>query len=236
MALCNVICSLCFGKSFAYDDPDFQHLLKMADKFFHYLSSASAVNFFPILWYLPFKANKAVEEGYDGIFKFVKRLVRECQSSAGDKQLAFINLAIKGENGAKSTAAADDSNGFPSVQTSTKIQGAETNHKNCERNICSDEGSVGPSTNGSDIDEECESVTYVATDLFIGGAETTHAGVMWALAFMIEYPDAQAQVQREIDEVVGNQRLPTWEDRHNLPYIQVNIMYYMWTCFNYHTV
>ena len=251
MALCNIICTLCFGKSFPYNDPTFQHLLKMADKFFHYLSSASAVNFFPILWYLPLKANKVVAEGYEGIFSFVKKLVVECRKGANTKQLAFIALAMTGKNGAKESEA-DESDGFPSANVCAGTVGTGTEHSHnahgCKndlsfpdvftkleesgntlqmasgRSLYSNVKSNGSLENDFDIDEVCESVTFVATDLFIGGAETTHAGVMWALVFMILNPDAQARVQLEIDEVVGNQRLPTWEDRHNLSYTQVKKM------------
>lgn len=34
------------------------------------------------------------------------------------------------------------------------------------------------------------------------------------------YPEVQKAAQKEIDEVVGPQRLPTWEDRDSLPYIR----------------
>lgn len=36
---------------------------------------------------------------------------------------------------------------------------------------------------------------------------------------MSEYPEAMAKAQREIDSVVGNDRLPTLSDRKNLPYV-----------------
>lgn len=37
---------------------------------------------------------------------------------------------------------------------------------------------------------------------------------------MALYPEAQAKAQREIDLVVGAERLPTAEDRRNLPYTE----------------
>ncbi|KIJ46528.1 hypothetical protein M422DRAFT_134348, partial [Sphaerobolus stellatus SS14] len=36
---------------------------------------------------------------------------------------------------------------------------------------------------------------------------------------MTLYPDVQAKAQAELDRVVGNDRLPTFSDRENLPYI-----------------
>ena len=37
---------------------------------------------------------------------------------------------------------------------------------------------------------------------------------------MLENPDAMAKAQKEIDSVVGNDRLPTFTDRENLPYLE----------------
>lgn len=37
---------------------------------------------------------------------------------------------------------------------------------------------------------------------------------------MVLYPEVQAKAQEEIDRVVGNNRLPHFEDRANLPYIE----------------
>lgn len=37
---------------------------------------------------------------------------------------------------------------------------------------------------------------------------------------MVLYPDVQTRAQAEIDRVVGKDRLPTYEDRTQLPYIE----------------
>ena len=36
---------------------------------------------------------------------------------------------------------------------------------------------------------------------------------------MVKYPSAQKTAQEEIDRIVGNERLPTFADMPNLPYI-----------------
>jgi hypothetical protein len=36
---------------------------------------------------------------------------------------------------------------------------------------------------------------------------------------MILYPEVAARAQAEIDEVIGPDRLPTFEDRPHLPYV-----------------
>nr|XP_054758528.1 cytochrome P450 2U1-like [Lytechinus pictus] len=239
MALCNIICSLCFGKSFSYDDPDFQKLLKMADQFFRYLSSASAVNFFPILWYLPLKANRAVTEGYEGIFAFVKKLVEEKQDGQWKSEAhGFIDVCLDEAKSKNCGGLRKKSN-----KMSADIQDKNNDRRGLKRTVVNGECdfisnkdfNVRDNMAHEEIDKKekdaletpdeynqqaiCEDVTYVATDMFIGGAETTHAGVMWGLVFMVLYPDIQAKVQKELDDVAGDS-LPVWSDRHRLPYTQ----------------
>ena len=37
---------------------------------------------------------------------------------------------------------------------------------------------------------------------------------------MLLYPDAQRTVQKQIDDVIGEGRMPNMEDANNLPYIR----------------
>ena len=41
---------------------------------------------------------------------------------------------------------------------------------------------------------------------------------------MVLYPDVQAQAQAEIDAVIGDEKLPTIEDREKLPYVSALVM------------
>ncbi len=41
---------------------------------------------------------------------------------------------------------------------------------------------------------------------------------------MVLYPDVQAQAQAEIDAIIGNDRLPTVEDREKLPFLSALTM------------
>ncbi|KAG1687731.1 Cytochrome P450 2C1 [Nymphon striatum] len=63
-----------------------------------------------------------------------------------------------------------------------------------------------------------EQLQYVIGDLFAAGTETSSTTIRWALLFMIHHPKIQQQVQAEIDEVIGKERLPKMEDKRLLPY------------------
>ncbi|KAJ1301356.1 hypothetical protein OPQ81_003755 [Rhizoctonia solani] len=61
------------------------------------------------------------------------------------------------------------------------------------------------------------------TNLFLmraGGTETSTLTMLWFVLAMAKYPEIQEKAQREIDAVVGTDRLPTVEDRVNMPYIE----------------
>ncbi|KAF8507550.1 cytochrome P450, partial [Gautieria morchelliformis] len=66
-----------------------------------------------------------------------------------------------------------------------------------------------------------EVIRNAGSTLFAGGADTarTMASLLTFLHAMLLFPKAQQKAQKELDEVVGLSRLPEYEDRENLPYI-----------------
>ena len=64
---------------------------------------------------------------------------------------------------------------------------------------------------------------YTAASLYTGGADTTVASLSIFCLAMTMYPEVQKKAQEEIDHVIGDQRLPTFRDRANLPYIEAVI-------------
>lgn len=57
-------------------------------------------------------------------------------------------------------------------------------------------------------------------DLFAAGTETTTTTLLWAFLFLLKNPHAETRARRELDRVVGRNRLPRYSDRGNLPYIE----------------
>lgn len=53
---------------------------------------------------------------------------------------------------------------------------------------------------------------------------------------MILFPEAQAQGHEEIDRVIGKDRMPTWEDREQLPVIRAMVEESLRCEFNAHTL
>ena len=60
-------------------------------------------------------------------------------------------------------------------------------------------------------------------DMFGGGYETTSTTMKWAIAFLVNYPAVQVEIQRQLDEVLG-ERNPSLNVRPNLPLIHATIL------------
>ncbi|KAE8385720.1 cytochrome P450 [Aspergillus alliaceus] len=60
---------------------------------------------------------------------------------------------------------------------------------------------------------------WSAGAIYLGGADTTVAALSCFFLAMILNPEVQRKAQEEIDRVVGPNRLPAFEDRDNLPYV-----------------
>lgn len=56
--------------------------------------------------------------------------------------------------------------------------------------------------------------------VFIAGGNSTWGTVLAALLFLTKYPEVQRRVREEIDAVIGAGRLPTFEDRPLLKYLE----------------
>ncbi|ESK88635.1 cytochrome p450 [Moniliophthora roreri MCA 2997] len=67
-------------------------------------------------------------------------------------------------------------------------------------------------------EEEFE-VKWSAASLYSGGADTTVATIHAFFKAMALFPEVQEKARAELDAVVGKGRLPNFEDRANLPYV-----------------
>lgn len=63
-------------------------------------------------------------------------------------------------------------------------------------------------------------IKWTAAIMYAGGTDTTAATLSSFILAMILFPEVQRTAQEEIDRVIGNDRLPRFEDRDKLPYIE----------------
>ncbi|XP_029472805.1 cytochrome P450 2J5-like isoform X1 [Rhinatrema bivittatum] len=58
----------------------------------------------------------------------------------------------------------------------------------------------------------------VVLEFFLASIETTSTSLLWGLLYMVEYPDVQEKVQKELDAVLEPSEIICYEDRKRLPY------------------
>ncbi|XP_069481917.1 cytochrome P450 1A4-like [Ambystoma mexicanum] len=63
-----------------------------------------------------------------------------------------------------------------------------------------------------------EKIIVTVNDVFGAGFDTIATSLSWCLLYLINYPDIQTKIQQEIDEKIGGNRLPRFDDRKDLHY------------------
>lgn len=56
-----------------------------------------------------------------------------------------------------------------------------------------------------------------------GGSDTSSSIIIAFIHAMTRWPEVMKKAQTEIDEVVGEDRTPRWEDYDNLPYVAATV-------------
>ncbi|KAI9435069.1 cytochrome P450 [Lactarius indigo] len=65
--------------------------------------------------------------------------------------------------------------------------------------------------------------SWIAAVMYAAGTDTMSAFLAWWMLAMVTYPEVQKRAQAELDAVVGRQRIPTFADFQNLPYLRAMV-------------
>ena len=68
-----------------------------------------------------------------------------------------------------------------------------------------------------------EDIAGLMCDVAFAGSDTTSTSLAWLFLYLVLNPDIQKKVHKELDDVVGNERLPSWKDARDMPYLQATI-------------
>ena len=66
-------------------------------------------------------------------------------------------------------------------------------------------------------------LVMIINDVFNAGIQSTTGTLLWLLAYMVNYPEIQARIHAEMEEVIGRDRKPCLDDRGNLPYLESTV-------------
>lgn len=68
-----------------------------------------------------------------------------------------------------------------------------------------------------------DDIAGLMADVIVGGADTTSSSISWLLLYLILNPDIQENVHKEIDAVLGTDRVINWKDSQAMPYMQATL-------------
>jgi cytochrome P450 len=80
--------------------------------------------------------------------------------------------------------------------------------------ILEEEGGVAQLDSQAEFD-----LKWTANSMYSASLDTSYTTVAHCVLAMLQHPDVFAKARAELDAVVGTARLPTMEDRPNLPYL-----------------
>lgn len=211
LTFCNIICRFCFGKRYAADDPEFHRLHRNADTYMQNLAKASRT--------LPFfgQAEKVFQNilgGYDGIISFIKERIEEHKTMRlRDRTRSCDDLLDMYFN--RTAEAVDEIDHIGILPAAADIN---MNTTGMYGNRASDQPNF---TKMKEIDEA--NLPNIVLDIFVGGLETINAAMLWSLCAMVKYPDVQRRIQKEMEDVVGLDCVPDYQQLNQLPYTKVSL-------------
>ncbi|KAJ2917541.1 hypothetical protein MD484_g2847, partial [Candolleomyces efflorescens] len=69
-----------------------------------------------------------------------------------------------------------------------------------------------------------DETAYLAGSMFGAGSDTTASAISISIMAAASYPETQRRVQAELDQVIGNERAPTFADQNDLPQTMAFVM------------
>ncbi|XP_061403357.1 cytochrome P450 1B1-like [Lethenteron reissneri] len=204
LAVANVISAVCFGKRYEHDDAELRDLLSNNERFSKTVGAGSVVDVMPWLMRFPNPVRsiyRDFEQMNNEFFAFVQRKVQEHRDSydpaATPRDMIDALIGHIEGGGGDSDEEGDAADGAGAA-----AGGAA--------------GGAGGGAREEPLKLGPQYVDSTLTDVFGAGQDTMSTSLLWFVLLCAKHPDLQADMQRDIDRVVGRERLPRLDDRPQL--------------------
>ena len=182
---------------------ELQKLVVVASEFAESSAAGSLVDFVP--WLAPFvrKQIAVVEHSVEALINFVRKVYTTRKHYLANESCIAQCLAKILEKGQRKRG--------------------EEGKMDLEMGAQSDLLSALPKGKAVNIGDE-EMVKMLSADIFGAGLETVGNALSYAMAYLVNYPEVQRDLHGELDKAVGRDRLPTIQDKPNMPLLQATVL------------
>lgn len=181
---------------------ELQKLVVESAEFTESSAAATLIDFVP--WVKPFvrKQIATVEHSIDELLNFVDKVYTSRKHGANDSSIALCVTKLWEKANKKPH---EDTNMNLDLEGQNSLPNASLK---------------GKPVNNSDE----EIVKMISADVFGAGLETVSNALCWAMAYIVNNPKIQQSLHRELDSAVGRLRLPTIQDKPNMPLLQATVL------------
>lgn len=195
----NVVINFAFRLSFGDDFKEdysvrFQSLMQKATDFVENNGAVNLLDFFPWLHFALKKQCKATKAAVEELFDFVGSVYR-LQRHANVK--AGVNVA----------ASLDQI-----IREDMLSAGKQ------------DMANKGTKQQVAELPFDEDAVVTILADTFGAGIDTVSTVLCWAMRLILSAPGIQDDLRAELNREIGTDRLPTLQDRANLPLLQATVL------------
>ncbi|MEJ1286029.1 hypothetical protein NN561_017032 [Cricetulus griseus] len=230
----NVMSSIVFGNRFDYEDKEFLSLLKMMTESFQFTASSTGQlyeMFSSVMKHLPGPQQKAFKE-LQGLEDFITKKVEQHQSTLdSNSPRDFIDSFLIHMQAVKPGDREHDGR-FKAIEDEIRLteKGVHrTTHGSTHYNHCSttvfrtlvpypQEEKKNPNT-----EFYMKNLVLTTLNLFFAGTETVSTTLRYGFLLLMKHPDVEAKIHEEINQVIGRNRQPKYEDRMKMPYTEAVI-------------
>ncbi|XP_078001455.1 cytochrome P450 2D6-like [Glandiceps talaboti] len=179
----NVIATMCFGRKYALDDPEFKQVMHLNHEVNFTLGEGGFLaDVIPVFQYVPTSGLRYMMKVVDEWFALIKEKITQHVDKFDPEHVTdLVDEIIYAQK------QMDDSE-------------AEQTYRITDVNL-----------------------RQSVSDIFGAGLDTVNVALCWSVACLVNYPDVQVKVQNELDDVIGQNRLPLLSDKSHLPYCEAVI-------------
>ena len=196
VSVSNIIAWVVFGKRFHHEDTALKNCLHIFQEGIEMSEASGVIGLIPILQYLPLPIWSKIASNHRKWDSLLAPMKKEALQRPETEEPCFIQMYH------------EEIRRFNEQESSkTSVSGSSESTGN---------GFAKTKENNTFFNQD--DLKQTIGDLFVAGTHTTATTLKWGILYLILHTDIQSKIHEELDRVIGMDRMPTLQDRKDLPY------------------